>query len=151
MLGVDKLDRLVSYYNFVHRTVKWWRKVFFWIVEVVVVNSHIIYKEQSMSQGAQPLNHIAYRRSLIDILSEPQRSSRLVVHIPRRLSQSSLERLQPSKHFLTKTRKRRDCVVCSDRSGGKRHLTLYQCTTCSSNPPLCPSICFESYHTKVNI
>ena len=34
-------------------------KGFFWIVEVVVVNSHIIYKEQSTSQGAQPLNHIA--------------------------------------------------------------------------------------------
>ena len=49
MLGVDKLDQLVSYYNFVHRTVKWWRKVFFVIIEVVVVNSHIIYKEHSIS------------------------------------------------------------------------------------------------------
>ena len=39
MLGVDKLDQLASYYNFKHKSVKWWRKVFFWLVEVAIVNS----------------------------------------------------------------------------------------------------------------
>ena len=28
MLGVDKMDQLVSYYSFTHKSVKWWRKVF---------------------------------------------------------------------------------------------------------------------------
>ena len=29
MLGVDKFDQLVSYYSFLHKSIKWWRKVFF--------------------------------------------------------------------------------------------------------------------------
>jgi hypothetical protein len=29
MIGVDKLDQLMSYYSFLHKSVKWWRKVFF--------------------------------------------------------------------------------------------------------------------------
>ena len=45
MLGVDKLDQLMAYYSFLHKSVKWWRKIFFWLLEVMVINSYIIYKE----------------------------------------------------------------------------------------------------------
>ena len=45
MLGVDKLDQLMSYYSFLCKSIKWWRKVFFWITEVVVVNQYIIYQD----------------------------------------------------------------------------------------------------------
>ena len=150
MLGVDKLDQLVSYYSFVHRSVKWWRKVFFWLLEVSVVNSYIIYKEECMKQGINPKTHLGHRRALIDSLSEVIRTS---VRVPHRLSASnSLERLQPIKHFMTKGTKRKDCVVCSSRKpGGTRHLTLFTCTTCSQNPSLCPGDCFKVYHTKKNI
>ena len=34
MLGVNKLDQFASYYSFLHKSVKWWRKVFFWMLEV---------------------------------------------------------------------------------------------------------------------
>ena len=47
MLGVDKMDQLISYYSFLHKSIKWWRKVFFWILEVAAVNSYILYKEQA--------------------------------------------------------------------------------------------------------
>ena len=47
MLGVDKLDQLMSYYCFLHKSVKWWHKVF-WILEVAVVNAYIIYKELAL-------------------------------------------------------------------------------------------------------
>ena len=33
MLGVDKLDQMMSYYSFLHKSIKWWRKVFVWILE----------------------------------------------------------------------------------------------------------------------
>ena len=70
MLGVDKMDQLVSYYSFLHKSVKWWKKVFFWIVEVVVVNFYIIYKEQTSANRKQPITHVAYRPTLIETLSE---------------------------------------------------------------------------------
>ena len=45
MSGVDKLDQMMAYYSFLHKSVKWWRKVFFWVLEAAVVNSYIVYKE----------------------------------------------------------------------------------------------------------
>ena len=145
MLGVDKLDQLMSYYSFLHKSVKWWRKIFFWLLEVVVINSYIIYKELARLRGERPMSHLEFRRKLILSLSEPLRTS--VPHSTRTRT-SRTERLQPVPHFLEKGRKRRDCVVCSDREGGTRHLTVYRCATCPDTPSLCPSPCFEAYHTQ---
>ena len=151
MLGVDKIDQLVSYYSFLHKSVKWWRKVFFWFLEVSVVNSYIIYKEQAKTSGNKFISHLAYRRKLIEMLTEPLRStSSATPHRARRAQ--NLERLQPTtRHFLQRGNKRRDCYVCSEREeGGTRHLTLYECKTCTEHPALCPAPCFQNYHTKKN-
>ena len=58
---VDKLDQLMSYYSFLHKSVKWRRKVFFWILEVAVVNAYIIYKELALKRGDKLLSHFAFR------------------------------------------------------------------------------------------
>ena len=141
------MDQLMSYYSFLHKSVKWWRKIFFWMLEVVVINAYIVYRELARRRGQRPKKHLAFRRKLIRKLSEPIRHSR-VPHSTRTRSSHGVDRLQPAQHFLQKGRKRRDCVVCSDREGGTRHLTIYQCSTCSDNPSLCPSPCFEAYHTQ---
>ena len=69
MFGVDKLDQLMAYYSFLHKSVKWWRKIF-WFLEVMVINAYIIYKEQA-KRGEKPTTHLAFRRRLIESLSEP--------------------------------------------------------------------------------
>ncbi len=147
MLGVDKLDQLVSYYSFLHRSVKWWRKVFFWLLEVAVVNSYIIYKQNCTQNKIRPMTHLAFRRSLIDSLTEPLRSSAKPSGIR---VEPSHKRLECKPHFMGKHDKRTDCVVCSDRRGGKRHLTHFHCDTCTDHPSLCPTDCFKLYHTKKN-
>ena len=45
MNGVDLADQHAVYYSFIRKTVKWWRKVVFWLVETAVLNSYILYKE----------------------------------------------------------------------------------------------------------
>ena len=144
MLGVDKLDQLMSYYSFLHKSVKWWRKVFFWITEMCVVNSYIIY-QQTLNETKQRPNHLTFRRSLIRDLIEP------LLHKKAQSLESSLKvyRLNHRiQHFAEKRKKRRDCVVCSDRGIGERHLTPFVCTTCTDEPALCPGTCFKLYHTK---
>ena len=74
MLGVDKLDPLMAYHSFLHKSVKWWRKIFFWLLEVMVINSYIIYKELARRRGERPITHLAFRRRLIESLSESIRS-----------------------------------------------------------------------------
>ena len=147
MLGVDKLDQLVSYYSFLHKSVKWWRKVFFWLLEVTVVNSYVVHKEHCTKQKIKPLDHLSYRRNLLMKFTETARATART-HSGRR-SMENLERLQKKPHFMTRSDKRLDCLVCSDRYG-QRHLTYFRCETCTDNPPLCPTECFKVYHTKKN-
>ena len=151
MLGVDKLDQFASYYSFLHKSVKWWRKVFFWMLEVAVVSSYIIYKKIAMLRGQRPMTHKAFRQALIDFLSAPLRSQGHQRGGLRPPPAQTLERLQHVPHFPEKGRKRTDYCVCSDRTpGGTRHLTLYHCATCSTKPSLCPTPCFETYHMQRN-
>ena len=70
MLGVDKLDQLMSYYSFLHTSVKWWRKVFFWLTEMTVVNAYIIY-QQTLTETKQKCTHVAFRRELLQSLVQP--------------------------------------------------------------------------------
>ena len=51
MGGVDKSDQLLSYYGFSHRTVKWWRRAFFHLLDLSVVNAYILYRQ---SQPGKP-------------------------------------------------------------------------------------------------
>ena len=66
MLGVDKLDQLASYYSFLNKSVKWWRKVLFWMLEIAVINAYIIYKKLAMAQGRRLMTHKVFvKHSLI--------------------------------------------------------------------------------------
>ena len=65
MNGVDIVDQHTVYYSFIRKTVKWWRKLCFWLLETAVVKSYVLYRESTPS----PKSHIHYRRSLIDSLA----------------------------------------------------------------------------------
>ena len=44
MNGCDRLDQLASYYSNVDRkAIKWWKRIFQWLIEIVQVNAYIIY------------------------------------------------------------------------------------------------------------
>ena len=45
MGAVDRSDHYCSSYSFTRKTLKWWRKLFFWLIEVSLVNSFLMYKE----------------------------------------------------------------------------------------------------------
>ena len=53
MGGVDHGDQLLSYYGFSHRTLKWWRRALFYLVEVAIVNAYIMYWKAHDSQRVQ--------------------------------------------------------------------------------------------------
>ena len=147
MNGVDVADQLTVFYSFVRKTKKWWRKLFFYFLEVAVVNSYIIYK----SSVTHPYSHLRYRRAIVEqaaTLSLLQAPPRAGPGAPRRFTREDLpQRLEKKQHFLGKLPKSRDCVVCSKREPGKRHRTIYFCSTCRDSPCLCPDTCFKKYHT----
>ena len=51
MGGIDSNDLLLKYTEFSRRTVKWWKKVFFRIVNLSIVNAYIIFLEWQKAKG----------------------------------------------------------------------------------------------------
>lgn len=62
MGGVDLYDQLASYYSFEHRTVKWWRRVFFHLLDTAIVNAYILYTQST--QSSRKLTHLEFRVEL---------------------------------------------------------------------------------------
>lgn len=41
----NTIDQMLSYYPFNRRTLKWWKKLFFHLITMIINNSHVLYKE----------------------------------------------------------------------------------------------------------
>lgn len=44
---VDRSDQMLSYYLFERKMIKWWKKHFFHLFDLAVVNAHILHTETS--------------------------------------------------------------------------------------------------------
>ena len=68
MGGVDKIGQMLSYYPTVRRTIKWPKKLFFWLVELVIHNSLIILNHNLTSRKQKKMNLLEFQLKLIDSL-----------------------------------------------------------------------------------
>ena len=60
---VDHADQLLSYHGFGHHTVKWWRRAFFFLLDMAVVNSFILYTLENPDKRRR-LTHEQFRFTL---------------------------------------------------------------------------------------
>lgn len=112
-------------YAFTRKTVKWWRKLFFWLLEVSIVNSYHLWSIDREERKLRKMEHLQYRRNLIDQRNKSRKRGR-----PAKTDDE--ERLNGKPHFTAKlTKSTMDCVVCSMRNepGGRKE-TTYFCETC---------------------
>ncbi|XP_065672200.1 piggyBac transposable element-derived protein 4-like [Hydra vulgaris] len=151
MGAVDRADHYCSSYSFLRKSLKWWRKIFFWLLEVAVVNSYILFNKFCEGNGKNKLRHLTYRQNLIEQLVGACRNTQ--ERKGRRSSLDDNERLNQKPHFIAQvpSNNAKDCLVCSDRkTQGGRKKTVYFCKTCTRKPGLHPTDCFELYHTKTD-
>ena len=139
MGGDDKSDQLVIYYAFSHSSKKWWKRIFFHMIEVSLVNAYILYTN---STHAKKMSHLDFRvvvaKGLLEKLPSLLQPPPPALHGQFRLT-------SVGNHFMEPTTGRPDCKVCSDRSAGKRKQTQLQCKLCKI--ALCAYPCFEKFHT----
>ena len=143
-VDIHVADQHCVYYVFLQETIKWWWKLFFWLIETSFINSYILHN--SILCPRKP-NHLAYCCTIVEsytswyISTAPPRQQ---LSHPRKCQtpdQSDPERLNHQLHLLDKGSSLHDCVVCSNRPV-KSYRTPYYCKTCSntrSHP------CFERY------
>ena len=151
MGGVDRADQLLSYYGFAHRTVKWWRRLFFFLLDTAVVNSYVLYCEEHPDKKRR-MTHVQFRIELANNLLGQAGEDPSSSHGPQAYILSFSARLT-ERHFPDTIGKtaggksiQRDCKVCSQRKGRGRKTTVYKCKQCDL--PMCVVPCFELYHTK---
>ncbi|CAD1474752.1 unnamed protein product [Heterotrigona itama] len=142
MNGVDKADQYTGTYCFMQKSQKWWRKLFFWGLEISAINSYLLHKENQKKHNTK-VTHLQFVHRLLEMF---------VTLIPTNSSTSGTgERLNSLLHIIWRddTGRSKDCVVCSNRKikGGRRE-SKYYCATCSAKSALHIGDCFKRYHTK---
>ncbi|XP_051505848.1 piggyBac transposable element-derived protein 4-like [Myxocyprinus asiaticus] len=152
MGAMDKADMMKCFIKCARKTTKWYKKIFFYMLETAIFNSFIVHHQLS----GKVMTPLEFRMNLMRALLEenstpriPPRGVRPALDSPLRLT---------ARHFLSDIpqtelqgrRTRRACKVCisGKRRTKKRRSTRYMCVAC--NIALCATPCFEEYHTLKN-
>ena len=137
--GVDRMNQMISYYDGDRKSYKWWKKVFFFAINICINNAYILWNYFHTKETI-----FDFRNNLVDeILAFTQTkynkiNNPFVYNSIKLISVTTL-------HELSLGNKPRDCKLCSNRKNGIRKITKYICKECLLN--LCP-ICFTNYHKK---
>ena len=124
MGGVDRADHFCGSYALLRKMSKWWRKLFFKLMEVAIVNSYILYNPNRKQNSLKDIRHKMFQKKLVIQLVGNIRNK----NAKKRGRSSDIEGIGglSGRHFIAKipNGKAKDCAVCSDRKV-KRIQTIY--------------------------
>ena len=126
MSGVDRAEQMVSFYNCLRKTIRWYKKVALHLFDTFLFNAYCINSKYGVDKT---ISLLKFRELVVtDLLGE-----RLIEIVPRITNNSFhyLSSIPPNekKKFPTKP-----CRVCSKI---KRKETRYECAVCKNRPQLC--------------
>ncbi|RUS72539.1 hypothetical protein EGW08_019706 [Elysia chlorotica] len=145
MNGCDKADQMVGYYNIHDRkTMKWWKKLFHWAIELTINNAHILYvMTRPEGTNRRNLSLRFFKLKLIDELAAaaaeitPHRDHPPTKPAGRPLS-NPVDRLEGAKHIICYVPGDRRCRVCSTPAEKRR--TNFVCEGCVDVVPNAPLV-----------
>ena len=142
MGGVDVADQLRKTYSCRRKSKKWWLPLFYFLVDVSVVNSYILHRETPHA------SKLTLKEFILELSSELMSS-----YCSRKRSAQSSPDAPPSarfcgRHFPSRNGKLGQCRICS--KDGIRRRVVYSCLECDPKGPvfLCAEPCFRLFHTK---
>jgi hypothetical protein len=151
MGGVDRADQLREYYSVGRSSCKWYRYIFWFLIDVAICNAFVLCNYHRLSQGMGKLRQLKFRTDLAKQLiggystsvSAAQSSKR------RKIEAYLLQEGNAGKHFIDKIKgRKRQCVQCK-RVGtktpkGRPVESTFECVQCGV--ALCKEVCFADYH-----
>lgn len=144
--AVDKNDQMRSYYGSSTKAFKWWKYIYWFLVDVSMINAYVLYTEAPGGPRTKLLSHLEFHikvaKALIGNFSSRKRRSVMMKEPP------------PAKkehHEATKIgslRGKRNCYVCSEAGiltpGGKKVQSTFECKICQV--AVCKGVCFATFH-----
>ena len=142
MGGVDIADQMRKSYSCKRRSQKWWLPLFYFLVDISVVNSHIICHETPHSA----------KRTLKEFILELA-DELMASHCSRKRSaQPSLDAPSSARfcerHFPKRSDERGQCRVCSKDSICRRVMHCCMDYDPQGSVFLCVDPCFRLFHTR---
>jgi hypothetical protein len=160
MSGIDRADQMIAYYSCPRKTIRWYKKVFFHMLDIAVWNSFYLANQCSTKK----MKFLEFRDQLItqlfdlgpcspkDIVSFKKTVISTTNNVPITQSSSTTQCVISSQgHWPTEMKKTAPetnrkymflkCRLCTKKKARKE--TRYMCSTCKV--PLCPE-CMEEWH-----
>lgn len=137
MSGIDRADQMVSYYDCLRKTTRWYKKVALHIFDIFVFNAYCLNSKYGANKE---ITLLKFREIIItDLMGE-----KLNDIVPRNINNNLhyLAAIPPSEKKKLPTK---PCRVCSKI---KRKETRYECVECENKPALCVGECFRAYHVN---
>lgn len=140
MGSVDRHDQLLQPYEAARKTLKWYKKLFFRMVQVAMLNSHILFVK-----AGNKSTFLDFQKDVVGdwIFGDDGAPSVTDDHVVRLYDRHFVDVLPPTEK---KVHPQKRCRVCTKK--GLRKDTRYYCPDCPSKPGLCLSECFRKYHTE---
>ena len=136
MGGVDLGDQRIATCSRLMKGNIWYYKIFFHMLEVAVLNAHIMYQ----GAGHRGVSLGDFKELLVEQLigGNSFRRDTLSPNVPEHVPDVRFNR--EHFHYPVKTATHRNCKVHIQRVE-----TVYECGICQVR--MCPAPCFERYHT----
>lgn len=144
--GVDRHDQMASYYPLHRKTVKWWKKMFFSLFMMGVINVHkyMNFKNGQSTRLETFIKELAKELAAVNNESMPRPPTAANEPIRHKSGDHFPIRIPPTER---KQRPTQRCIKCGSKrdANGKRirKESSWMCREC--DVPLCVE-CFYSYH-----
>ncbi|KAH9365727.1 hypothetical protein HPB48_009612 [Haemaphysalis longicornis] len=159
MGGVDLADMLIELYRTDHKSKKWYMRIFFWFIDVSIVNGWLLYKRHCLQLG------IKKKLPLLTFRAQISQALALVNGKPRKRNSTTAARSHqaPARKIMRPLTPRpvvdvrydgtHQCPQHGDKETRckfcKAGYTFLYCEKCQMHFCLLPSRnCFHSFHTK---
>ena len=136
MSGVDKGDQLRQYYSLRTKFMKYYKYIFFFLLDTSITNAFIIYSNYSQSPSI--LKHKEFRLRLAQELIGEYCGRKRVGRPTKSITPRPPPLHSHTTHFPRKRTLKRKCVYCANyRTPSRRCESRWYCDDCEGQPALC--------------
>jgi len=158
MNAVDRSDQILATNNVLRKCMRWWKTLFFHLIDIAVVNSFILFRED---QAQFPDNEDLHRTADYSLAHFREEIVRNICGFPEYCEEPPVSTTPISKkvdpeafksvHMPVFTEEKKNCVVCYKESKVQRQVY----STCSA--PMCRGKhmhvtkernCFQVFHSR---
>ncbi len=153
MNGVDKSDQLISRYCVLIKSWRWWKTLFFHLIDMACVNSYIIFKamqalfpDNPMLQRPNSYGQLEFREEIVRGLAGIVENEEPPKYAKRKSYSFSPKQFETD--HIPERSMHRNCKVCYFKCNVEKKTSVY-CSADQCNVPLCftpDRNCFKIWH-----